>query len=87
MGKQVYTKPPPNPDQISTKTRPVQSKKLTKSIEKLRQQAQDLTPKIDSQNMIPATQPQVNTPAEEKSKMNQEIIFNTWNLIAEEKRK
>ena len=86
MGKQVYTKPPPNPGQISTKPRPIPSKKLKKSIEKLRQQARDLTPKIDSQDMILATQPQVNTPAEEKNIMSQEIILKTWNLIAEEKK-
>ena len=86
MGKQVYTKPPPNPGQTSTKPRPIPSKKLKKSIEELRQQARDLTPKIDSQDMIPATKPQVNTPAEEKNRMSQEMIFKTWNLIAEEKR-
>ena len=77
MGKKAHPKPPPNPDQTSTKTRPTPSKRLKGRIDQLRQQARDLTPKIDDSNTIPAAQPQVNTPVEYKDILNQEMIFKT----------
>ena len=82
--KMKKPKPPPNPDQTSTKKiRPAPSKRLKGCIDHLRQQARDLTPKTDDPT---DAQSIVKAPAEHKDRIDKKTIIRTYNLMAEEKR-